>query len=60
MTNRVGLGGAKMELTRRQEIDKVEDGTYNTATKGIYEPAKSWIPGNSTIVTESVHTNKEN
>jgi hypothetical protein len=42
-----------------KEIDKVEEGTYDTATKGIYEPAKSWIPGDSTIVTKSVQTNEE-
>jgi hypothetical protein len=28
------------------QIDKVEEGTYNAATNGTYEPAKSWIPGN--------------
>jgi hypothetical protein len=30
----------------KEEIDKVEEGTYNAATNGTYEPAKSWIPGN--------------
>jgi hypothetical protein len=36
-----------------QEIDKVEEGTYNTATKDTYGPAKSWIPGGSTTVTKT-------
>ena len=36
-----------------QEIDRIEKGTYDTATKSIYEPAKSWIPHGSSIATKT-------
>jgi hypothetical protein len=40
-------------LEKEIEDEEDEEGTYAAATKDTYEPAKSWIPSGSTIITRT-------
>ena len=40
-------------LKKEIEDEEDEEGTYAAAIKDTYEPAKSWIPGGSTVITRT-------